>query len=341
MALSLCQALPANSSILDAGYILFNARWYDATLGRFIHEDPIRYGNNWYAYCSNNPLTNIDPTGLADENGQITQEEAVRRTKTLEILKSGNRDLFKNWQAHWTVIAESNQKKMTELEEKYKAEDASLFGHNFNSYNQGDKGALGAEYQQAAGDYDESQAQLRFAGDVLTWVENEATAGRMPTYDQITKYANDNAIATGIFADIFLGFLAVNAYMQGKPGNSNSRIYDEIDNSANTSRNAGKYIANRKLPRTKHGDPMPDSQNPHTQLGQQTRNGETFNQAQEWMYDANGRLTATRRIDFSDHQSTNIHPNPHQHVLIPNNPNTAPQGGYIPGPPEPLYYPLK
>jgi hypothetical protein len=30
------------------------------------------------------------------------------------------------------------------------------------------------------------------------------------------------------------------------------------------------------------------------------------------------------------------HPNPHKHRLTPNNPQTAPRGGYTPGPPEPL-----
>jgi len=41
-----------------------NARWYDPTLGRFITEDPARDGSNWFAYCRNNPLTYVDPTGL-------------------------------------------------------------------------------------------------------------------------------------------------------------------------------------------------------------------------------------------------------------------------------------
>lgn len=45
----------------------FNARWYDPQLGRFISQDPIRDGLNWYAYCANNPLKYIDPTGLHNQ----------------------------------------------------------------------------------------------------------------------------------------------------------------------------------------------------------------------------------------------------------------------------------
>jgi hypothetical protein len=40
------------------------ARYYDSSLGRFINEDPIFDGNNWYAYANNNPLMYHDPTGL-------------------------------------------------------------------------------------------------------------------------------------------------------------------------------------------------------------------------------------------------------------------------------------
>jgi RHS repeat-associated protein len=44
----------------------FNARWYDPELGRFISEDPIMHGPNWYAYVANSPLMKTDPTGLFD-----------------------------------------------------------------------------------------------------------------------------------------------------------------------------------------------------------------------------------------------------------------------------------
>ena len=40
----------------DAELYYFNARWYDAELGRFTTEDPIRDGTNWYAYVGNRPL---------------------------------------------------------------------------------------------------------------------------------------------------------------------------------------------------------------------------------------------------------------------------------------------
>lgn len=47
------------------------ARYYDPSTGRFISEDPIGFAGgdvNLYAYVSNNPVSWIDPLGLANLN---------------------------------------------------------------------------------------------------------------------------------------------------------------------------------------------------------------------------------------------------------------------------------
>jgi RHS repeat-associated protein len=62
------------------GLYYYRARYYNPYIGRFLQTDPIGYGAgiNWYAYCGNNPLTFIDPSGLADffydgRNGSVTE----------------------------------------------------------------------------------------------------------------------------------------------------------------------------------------------------------------------------------------------------------------------------
>ncbi|MCK4261241.1 MAG: hypothetical protein KAX49_19870, partial [Halanaerobiales bacterium] len=53
--------------------------------GRFISEDPVKDGANWYSYCANNPLKYVDPTGLYKSNwflrsfvpGQVQWDRAL------------------------------------------------------------------------------------------------------------------------------------------------------------------------------------------------------------------------------------------------------------------------
>jgi RHS repeat-associated protein len=50
----------------ETGSIYLRARYYNPVLGRFRTEDPIRNGLNLYAYCFNDPINYIDPSGLVD-----------------------------------------------------------------------------------------------------------------------------------------------------------------------------------------------------------------------------------------------------------------------------------
>ncbi len=48
----------------ETGNIYLRARYYDPSTGRFLSEDPIKDGDNWYTYAGNNPVLYIDPWGL-------------------------------------------------------------------------------------------------------------------------------------------------------------------------------------------------------------------------------------------------------------------------------------
>jgi RHS repeat-associated protein len=47
----------------ETGLMRLGHRYYDNSTGHFISRDPIRDGYNWYAYCGNDPVNAIDPTG--------------------------------------------------------------------------------------------------------------------------------------------------------------------------------------------------------------------------------------------------------------------------------------
>jgi hypothetical protein len=93
----------------------------------------------------------------------------------------------------------------------------------------------------------------------------------------------------------------------------------------------GAAFPDRELPRTKHGEPQPDSSHPHTQLGQKSGRKGTYPQAREFDDEGN----PVRDIDFTDHGRPADHENPHQHDWEPN-----PTGGSLKrGGPMRLVYP--
>lgn len=51
----------------ETGFIYLWNRYYDTATGRFITEDPIKDGLNWYVYCANNPVMFTDSWGLENE----------------------------------------------------------------------------------------------------------------------------------------------------------------------------------------------------------------------------------------------------------------------------------
>lgn len=47
----------------ESGFIYLRSRYYDPSMGRFITEDPVKDGTNWFVYCENDPVNRIDITG--------------------------------------------------------------------------------------------------------------------------------------------------------------------------------------------------------------------------------------------------------------------------------------
>ncbi|RYG98247.1 MAG: RHS repeat-associated core domain-containing protein [Alphaproteobacteria bacterium] len=52
----------------ETGLVYMRARYYDPQVGRFTSEDPARHGQNWFAYCSNDPVNRFDQNGREDES---------------------------------------------------------------------------------------------------------------------------------------------------------------------------------------------------------------------------------------------------------------------------------
>jgi RHS repeat-associated protein len=55
-----------------SGLLQLGARYYWPETGRFIQQDPIGSGVNWYAYVGNRPVTWVDPEGLWGIGGGVS-----------------------------------------------------------------------------------------------------------------------------------------------------------------------------------------------------------------------------------------------------------------------------
>ncbi len=53
-----------------SGMLQLGARFYWPEIGRFVQQDPIGDGVNWYAYAGNNPVRWVDPEGLWEVGGE-------------------------------------------------------------------------------------------------------------------------------------------------------------------------------------------------------------------------------------------------------------------------------
>jgi RHS repeat-associated protein len=68
----------------SSGLMLLGNRYFDATTGRFISQDPAQDESNWYSYCGNNPLVAVDPSGLATKPSDAKKlAEEIKKLRDL------------------------------------------------------------------------------------------------------------------------------------------------------------------------------------------------------------------------------------------------------------------
>ena len=106
----------------STGLYYYGARYYDPQIGRFTSRDPLSNGStsgsNRYAYCQNNPLRFIDPTGLQGmetfhcayvilPDGTISYELAEIFNKLQDALSQMSED---DWDSLNNLLAEDNTK---------------------------------------------------------------------------------------------------------------------------------------------------------------------------------------------------------------------------------------
>ncbi len=76
-----------HGSIIDPDSELYlkGERWYSPDLGRFVSEDPIQDGTNWFMFAGNDPVNYADPSGLSQQghplaggySGNVTRQPTI------------------------------------------------------------------------------------------------------------------------------------------------------------------------------------------------------------------------------------------------------------------------
>ncbi len=97
----------------DFGLINMNGRLYDPTIGRFMQTDPMAEKYYWispYAYCANNPIKFVDPTG--EDIWEINNEGRIInriKDKSQDAFYMVEQDADGNYQRTFTTDAEGNK----------------------------------------------------------------------------------------------------------------------------------------------------------------------------------------------------------------------------------------
>ena len=111
----------------ETGLLYLRNRYYDPSTGRFISEDPIRDGTNWYAYANNNPVMYIDPWGLesyilyipefereAYEDRQDLIDMGVAEDEIIMVPLHSRNDFIQGWNNMGYILDEDGNRTMDE-----------------------------------------------------------------------------------------------------------------------------------------------------------------------------------------------------------------------------------
>jgi hypothetical protein len=108
-----------------------------------------------------------------------------------QVSHKESRKAFDDWLDVWKKTQNASRIELNKLTEKLKKEDQIGFGDKFNRYNSGITNALGEEYERVSGEYYLSLSLTELGLEVLRWVEDQGSSGKLPTYDDINKRAFD------------------------------------------------------------------------------------------------------------------------------------------------------
>lgn len=115
----------------------YGFRNYSPSLSRFVTEDPIQDGRNWYAYCNGDPVNNIDLLGLKNQGADIVDYMQSDLYKDAKLGNSSTKVSKEGCYANF-VSGMLNTLKNKTGDSRYALTDVSNDASNFGSGNDND-----------------------------------------------------------------------------------------------------------------------------------------------------------------------------------------------------------
>ena len=104
----------------ETGFIYLRARYMDPQTGRFISEDPVCDGANWYVYAGGNPVRFYDPSGLVVTEWDLfycTEDEIKTLKKNTKTWDHGTEEEKRQAAESSRAIRERHLQELKEMNE--------------------------------------------------------------------------------------------------------------------------------------------------------------------------------------------------------------------------------
>lgn len=165
---------------LCSGLIYLRNRYYDPSIGRFISEDPVKDGLNWYVYCGNDPVNNIDPLGtdaIYLTNKDSVPVLGVNQGHTSAVYQdSAGKWFYTYWGDKASAVIAIPSEMMGSLNDFNSALNTFLSNNGFSN--------ITSDYTDATYVSGDFTASLRAAfSDVNTAANHEKSSGTTYTFD--------------------------------------------------------------------------------------------------------------------------------------------------------------
>ena len=209
----------------ESGMVYLRNRYYKINEGRFTQEDPAKDGLNWYAYCGNNPVNFVDPSGLVNvedqdpiqdycsNQGEITGQERKNINSAILAYKNGflsKNDMLNNVAQNGGVVKKSYKGKAVIVEMKGNTLNITIYADITGIKSKSGKD-ITREYKEGLGQIMKEGIEENWSGEVDgVYIKVNVIMGASNTNRVIEINLNESSGAAGSTGNHMKGSADIN-----------------------------------------------------------------------------------------------------------------------------------